>query len=109
VNDKEFLEHFGIPGMRWGRRKGKKSTTPTSQEHKAKEMLKKKKLSSMTNAEIKTLNERLQLERQFKDLTRSERSAGKKFVMDFLESTAKQAVSTLATKHLGELMKKFVK
>lgn len=104
----ETLYHFGKLGMKWGKRKAKR-TTPTSQEHKTKEVLKKKKLSSMTNSELKTLNERLQLERSYKDLTKSERSAGQKFVMEILGSITKQMATSYIQKQSGELLKKFVK
>jgi hypothetical protein len=106
----ESLYHVGILGMKWGRKKGKiKKTIPTSQEHKTKEILKKKKLSEMTNAELKTLNERLQLERSYKDLRKSQSSVGKKFVMDLLGSAVKQVAQTYIQKHSVDLLKKFIK
>lgn len=118
MKDKEFLEHFGIPGMHWGRKKG--STKPTtknksakndmgSPEHNRKNILKKKSLKDMTNDELKEYTTRLQLEKQYKDLRKTDSIPGKKFVADFLEYTAKQALTTYATKQLGELMKKIIK
>lgn len=105
----DVLKHVGVLGMHWGKRKAAKSSRPSkpsSPEHKNKEILKKKKLHEMSNAELKTLNERLQLEKSYKELTKAERSAGKKFVMDFLENTAKQVISTVVSKQVSELMKK---
>lgn len=106
----ESLYHFGVLGMKWGKRsKGAKKLPSTSQEHKTKETLKKKKLSEMTNAELKTLNERLQLERSYKDLTKSQRSAGQKFVIELLGSAVKQMATSYIQKHSGDLLKKFMK
>ena len=74
------LYHYGILGMRWGRRKesvagsglkisGKvKNTKKNNLSDDAKEAykLKRKKLSEMSNAELKKLNERTNLERNYK-------------------------------------------
>ena len=69
------LYHYGILGMRWGRRKesvagsGKvKNTKKDNLSDDAKEAykLKRKKLSEMSNAELKKLNERTNLERNYK-------------------------------------------
>lgn len=102
------LKHYGVLGMRWGRRhsgryngiapghvetfvKGKKiivdrravskaiknkigSQVPkkkeddSSEDHKRKLDLAKKKIHQMSNIEIRTLNERLQLEKQHRDM-----------------------------------------
>ena len=104
---KDILEHFGILGMKWGRRRGKKTTTTnTSPEHKNKVLLKKKKISEMTNSELKTLNERLQLERSYKELKSTDMSAGKKFIMDLVINTGKQLAQSYVQKNAGELLKK---
>jgi|WetSurMetagenome_2_1015567.scaffolds.fasta_scaffold1001740_1 hypothetical protein len=88
----ENLMHFGIPGMKWGRRKARVSTTPSS-DHTTARGLQKKNLSELSNDELKTLTSRLQLEKQYKDLTKKEVSAGKKFVADVLQSSGKTIAS----------------
>jgi hypothetical protein len=104
------LYHWGIMGMRWGRKKGRKSTkaSTSSSEHKNKEILKKKKLSDMTNSELKTFNERLQLERSYKELRSSEISPGRKFIQEMLVTTGKQAIQSYLQKHATDLVKKFL-
>lgn len=94
MSDQEFLAHFGTPGMKWGKRKG--STTTVSKTHKPpvtakngkyfdakgheissdaarKVLLNQKKLKTMSNIELKNLNERLTLEKQFNDLKFNDR------------------------------------
>lgn len=89
----EFLAHYGIPGMKWGKHKA--STTAvkvpvnTSADHKAVKELRQKQVSEMSNAELRTLTARLQLEKQYKDLTPSTVNKGKKYVDTFLTSTDK--------------------
>lgn len=119
----DTLYHYGILGMKWGKRKGgssvstsKKKTSSTenqSEDHKKKTNLKKKRISEMSNAELKDLTTRLQLEKQYKDLTKSETSAGKKFVTDVLTNAAKQTASQYVSKYMSkgvdEILKKTMK
>lgn len=105
------LEHFGIRGMKWGRRKSRTASNAEdtrSDDHKKKIVLKRKKLSDLSNEELKTLNTRLQLERQYKDLTKQDLSPGKQFVRDLFTNSAKQTannyVSKNMTKNFDELM-----
>ena len=114
----ETMYHFGIPGMKWGRRKAGGKTTKTlktenqSADHKTKMSLKKKKLSQMSNAEVKALNERLQLEKTFKDLNKADTHAGKKFVTDLLIGAGKQTAGVYAAKYMAkgaELLIKAIK
>lgn len=119
----DTLYHYGILGMKWGKRKGssgssssKKKSSSTenqSEDHKKKTTLKKKRISEMSNSELKDLNNRLQLEKQYKDLTRAEISPGKKFVTDVLTNAAKQTASQYVSKYMSkgvdEILKKTMK
>lgn len=89
VEDKvaNFLAHYGVKGMKWGKRgaasKGKlKITIHESEDHKSAQKLKTKKLSQMSNKEIQDLNRRLQLEKTYKELNKTDSAfkKGKKFV-----------------------------
>lgn len=107
----ESMYHVGVLGMHWGRRKakgsiissGKNKKSPKeddSEDHKKKKILKKRKIHQLSNAELKTLNDRLQLEKQFKELTKSDMSAGKKFVMDILKDLRREAVKDITKRAL---------
>ena len=58
------LKHFGVLGMRWGRRNAR-SPSNYSPEHIKSRQISKKKVSEMSNEELKILNTRRQLERQY--------------------------------------------
>jgi hypothetical protein len=102
LTGKEYLEHIGVLGMHWGRRKGgkKKPTkvirTTSSEDHLTREKLSIKPIKEMSNKEIRTLTERIQLEKQHAILNKKEVSRGKKFVDDFLLSPLKEVASRKA-------------
>lgn len=63
---KDFIEHHGVLGMKWGRRgAGKSRTTPASSDYKIVAALKKRPTHQLTNKQLKTINERMNLEQNF--------------------------------------------
>lgn len=113
----DILIHFGIPGMKWGRRKSKTShitlpltrKTEPSEDAKRIHKIKKKKLVEMSNAELKAVNERLQLERQYKELSKQDLSSGQKFVRDLIVNNAKQTVNNYVQKAMGQGAEELIK
>lgn len=77
------LYHVGILGMRWGHRKSSGSSD-ASEDHTTAQNLKKKSLKSLSNSELKKLNERMQLEQNYKNLNPSSISKGSKIVKGVL-------------------------
>lgn len=102
----DSLYHIGVLGMKWGKRT-KRSVTP-SEDHVKKMDAKKKSVKEMSNAEIKALNERMQLERTFKDLTAKEKSAGQKMAQDILTEVGKEMAKELVKKGVQEGVKLLV-
>ena len=103
--DTDYLSHHGILGMHWGIKRG--HTSSTSNQHSSEDYLKSKKLKTkkidqMSNAELKTLTERMQLEKQYKDLKKSDISKGQKFVEDVLANAAKQTAATFVSKYMSK-------
>ncbi len=86
----EFLEHYGVKGQKWGvRRKSSKkgiSRSPDSQQAlKIYNKSQKKGIRSLTNKEIQTYTQRMQLQRQFANLMpRSNFQKGKDFTKEVL-------------------------
>ncbi len=101
----DFLEHYGILGMHWGHHKSRTESVP-SEDHLKKTRLKKMKVSEMSNTELRALTERMQLEKQYKDLSKGEISAGRKFAQDILLNIGKEVVTNAARSAAKEIMKK---
>lgn len=93
----DTLAHYGVPGMKWGRRKGSSSKdkttsvrrTPASADHTRAREIGKKKVSQMSNAELREITTRMQLEKQFKDLNTPTVKKGKSAIDKVLESSEK--------------------
>jgi rRNA maturation protein Rpf1 len=109
VTKEDFLFHFGIPGMKWGKRRAK-TLQNVSKDSERVSKLKTKKLHELTNDELKDLTQRMQLERSFKDLKKSQSNAGKKIVSEILLNVAKQQagifLASFVAKGVGHLLKK---
>ena len=105
--DNNTLYHYGVLGMRWGRRKGSTSSGTTGSKRRSKKSedyvrakaLKKKRLSQLSNAELKELNNRMQLESQYKNLKKQNISTGKKFVKDVIYDSSKELTKEYAKKY----------
>lgn len=107
----DFLEHWGVRGMKWGRRKSTSSTSSKSSttEHesadsKTAKSLKSKKVKSMSNDDLQKLTKRMQLEQQYKQLSAQQKasneSKGRKFAKEVLGGVGKQ-VATEYTKRIA--------
>ena len=116
----DSLYHFGVLGMKWGRRKSRssrggkmrrslitiKKVTVQQKPHKDEDdvsdrnTLLGKHVNQMSTAELKRLNTRLEAEKRYSELTKKEISPGKKFVKDVLANSAKQAATNYVTKHM---------
>lgn len=71
----EYFEHYGVLGMKWGRRKADGNSAVSSgpsADHINVALLRKKKLSELSNAEMKAVTERLQLEKKFREINPSD-------------------------------------
>lgn len=100
------LKHYGVLGMKWGRRK---QSRPMSEDAKTAKNLKKKKVSEMSNTELKKLNERMNLEQNYKRLNANTVSRGMAYIAGAAVST-----STILTLHnnserLIQLGKKYLR
>ena len=73
------LMHHGVLGMRWGVRKDRSLGGSYQRSHKSRmsedareaKQIKKKKVSQMSNAELKKLNTRQELERKYSQMNPS--------------------------------------
>lgn len=80
------LYHYGVLGMKWGVRKdrsrssGFRKKRSMSDDARDASVIKKKKVSQMSNAELKRLNERSRLEQEYSRLNPKSISKGWKYV-----------------------------
>lgn len=88
------LYHYGIPGMRWGVRRAEKRAARIQRKGAKKgwsddaitvAAIKTKKVKQMSNAELKKLNERNQLEITNRDL-KQKQNLGNRSVQHFIKT-----------------------
>lgn len=80
--DNRELYHWGVKGMKWGVRRNRNN--PSEDSAKV-QRIRKKSVTEMSNQELRDANNRLQLERQYKDLTKK-KSKGQKIVSAFIKT-----------------------
>lgn len=108
------LYHFGILGMKWGVRRQRGSDgrviegSRGSDDHKKARDLKKKGARNLSNAELKSYVERMNLEKQYSNLNKKEVSAGRKFVSDVLVTAGKTTLTNFVTKQMTTQLEKAV-
>ena len=118
---KEFLEHYGVLGMHWGVRKDEGGVTTSrreakradkivnrtpSEDHIRKQILQRKKTLALTNAELRLLNERLQLEQTYRNLSPKKITLGKSWNDSFMKKQATTTRNQFASQASAALIKK---
>lgn len=99
----DFLEHFGVKGMRWGVRGGK--GTPSADAAKStsiRTIAKKSGVKSVSNKELQEAINRMQLEQNFKRLTTNERNPAARFIASTLLEVGKREVQTQVAKKIAK-------
>lgn len=112
----DYLIHYGVLGMKWGRRKSrtKKSSASSSKQIPKKSSTKpkaKKKVNikELSDSDLQKKINRLQMEKRYRDLKKDEISAGRKLVGDILMTSGKtvgvQVVNYTAAKIINSALK----
>lgn len=80
-NNPNELKHYGVLGMKWGRRK-KRYYTPSEDSNRV-TRIRQKHVSEMSNQELKDVNKRLNLEKDYRSLT-IKKNLGKTAIQSFI-------------------------
>lgn len=113
----DYLEHYGIKGMKWGVRRtpeqlGRRTFKKRKQsdEYRRSREIKKKRVFEMTNQELRDLNNRLQLEKSYKDLKKSQSviSKGKQASNKALKTVGKVGSAALAIAAVYKVQDKII-
>lgn len=134
-NQSDELFHYGVKGMRWGVRKSRPTSGGTKKSKKkslfskmsdkkkkaakakekskeeTQEPEKKKSVKDMSDAELRAKISRLQLEKQYTDLSRQTEpvNKGKKFVENIMTKSGENIGTQLTTYVMGTAVNKALK
>lgn len=101
-NVEEFLQHYGVAGMRWGRRKEKgPASDDASQKTTIKTKAKESGLQTLSNKDLQDAINRMNLEQQFKRLSVNEKPAVTRFISSTLLEIGKREVQTAVAKKVS--------
>ncbi len=104
----DFLEHYGVKGMKWGVRKRvsnavtkarggpKLPDSADAAEAKVSKKKAKNNVGSLSNKELQALVTRMNLEQQYSRLAVGDRGPAQKFIADTLTNVGKQQLTRLA-------------
>ena len=100
----DFIAHFGVRGMKWGIRK-KSSSKGKSTKGKS------KKVSDMSDEELRKKVGRLSMEKQYKTLKKNKRDQsivrkGAKVTGEILGKSAKKSLTSFSTKQMTNALEK---
>lgn len=104
------LYHFGVKGMKWGAHKDRKRSVRTkrsksdSSDYSESRDLFTKSPNQLSNAQLRKINERLNLEQQYSNLTKTQKQNGLSF-MDRVQGQLKNAAANEVSKGLIDLGK----
>lgn len=115
--DNNELKHWGIRGMKWGKRRYQNKDGSLTPEGKKRygdddgESDEPKKTKYLSDAEIRNRINRLKLEKEYADLVKQSKPAskGKAFVSDVLKTSGKNIATQLTTYAMGAAVNASIK
>lgn len=93
----DFLEHHGVKGMKWGKRKNAPSADAAA-ANSIRTAAKKKGVHTVSNKDLQDAIRRMQLQQDFKRLTVNEKSPVTRWIASTLLEVGKREVQQRAVK-----------
>lgn len=104
----DFLQHYGVKGMKWGKKKNPASSDAAA-SRSVRTTAKKKGIHTVSNKDLQTAIERMRLEQDFKRLKVNEKPAVTRWISSMLLEAGKREVQArVAKKVTGAVVKKAV-
>lgn len=107
MTDNNFLAHFGVRGMKWGKRKASsvrsatsktRSSADSTESKSAVSKAKKRGLSSLSNKEMQSTITRQNLEKQYSQLNPTKQAKAAKITSKLLGKVGNQVLSVVTAK-----------
>lgn len=100
--DENVMQHHGIKGQKWGVRRfqnadGSLTAAGKQRVSEVKKRTDSKNRGTLTNAQLKAKIERLQMEKQLRELTNQEVNSGKVYAQKILKDVGSRVLTTVAT------------
>lgn len=123
----DVIQHTGVLGMKWGIRRARSSSSSSSssktKQHVSSESSESKpelkdtkakgsissSIKAMSDAELKSKINRIQMEKQYAQLTTREKSAGEKFIKSVLSDAGKQTATKYTAMYMSKMAESLLK
>jgi len=98
------LMHYGKMGMKWGKRNAARNSASKKSSNKTTSTAKSEGKSRISDADLKSRINRIEMEQKYAKLTAKAVSPGKKMAMEILQTAFKQTAQAYVTKMMGSAM-----
>jgi len=86
----EFIEHYGVKGMRWGRRRARS-------ERSTERTVYKRAPKKLTSAELDKRIKRMETEKRYNELNKRDIGRGSQLAHEILTNSGRTVATTVAT------------